>query len=298
MTAVNGFDEEEHASLGSETEEAYEGTGGRSRMVVLSAAGLLLVASCATLFFTATAMKPKATIMARELIESPETVDILADNMIALGHDGLSKEALRDQIMSMAHARVARLKNEKPELYRMQISQARKDAVLRKLKSTGDPRIHSIQNEIMAAMKETVEESKDHEALKRHLVEKLQPHMRQLRGKSFTLKPNHFDKMRLVKDFDRQLAQLNAKKRAIVSARRLTDGTDELTKFFDDLEQQLGGGDNTVPACTTPDQCDFGTCLESAMNNDQTDIGTCFDGITADLPSMDELFGDDTTEAR
>merc|ERR1712061_231598 len=127
----------------------------------------------------------------------------------------------------------------------------------------GDPRIHSIQNEIMAAIKETADEGKDHEALKRHLVEKLQPHMRQLRGKSFTLKPNHFDKMRLVKDFDRQLAQFNAKKRAIVdvpaSARMLTDGgTDEISKFFDDLEAQFSGGDNTVPACTTPDQCDFG----------------------------------------
>merc|ERR1712151_1287303 len=82
--------------------------------------------------------------------------------------------------------------------------------------------------------------------------------------RSLAMTPEHFDRMRVVKYFDRWLAQRNAKPaadREVVAPARMLEDDDDIDDFnddtqdmLDDIEDDIGDG-RDAPACTNPTQC-------------------------------------------
>lgn len=288
--------DEELASLNVEEDLASPTTSqtflAKHRRGLLGGAAVACLLLCGTVFaLTASAR----TTTVRELLERPDTQQIMAHDMLTMGQDMSAEEMSR-----AVQWKLSTLKEENPEALRKlettRFSDEQVAAAHRLLRSMSDERLHHIRKDIIAAIKETFDEDGDHEALKRHLVEKLGPRneeMRQLHDtyfpqrvngrmdKGLPLEPKHFDRMRLVKAFDSLKLKAHAKAKDADIARKLTD--DGFSSFFDEISQSFD---------------DMGTDFDSQMTEMQTEFENFFSSSdstgTVDTTSMESCFDDST----
>lgn len=297
--AVNNCDEELMVLTSENEVVVQEQPRSHRRWVVYGVATGLAVVS-AVLFVSANTWYTKSTITARELIETEEASQLISDTLISSGRVHGPKELVRAKL----NEHIAKLRVERPKVYdrleSMHLSNEQKEEALRGLRRLSDPNIHAVRKDIIAAIKETVQESGDHEALKRHLVEKLQPHLAEMRSirevyyptskKRFaTISSSDFDKMPLVQHFDDFVAQ-HLKKNAPTSARKLSDffNFDDLSSTFDDFFGDGGDFDSFFSSMSPVDDEPYNTasddpmeCYMKAMFGSGTDISTCSDAVSS-----------------
>jgi hypothetical protein len=285
-----------HEDQTSAQEAPQSGVPGRA--VIGGVIGTLALAACAALVVAGSWSSAPSTITARSLLDHPLTVDIMTDNVMTLDHRDVSERAaLHALAEQVAHNHVAKLRDQKPDLYRklgsMEVAEGRKSAVLRTLQSLGDLRVHDVRKSIMASIRDTIRESGDHKALKRRLVETLGPQtetMRQLHTKYFAhlprgpvangavLQERHLDQMELVKAFDKIVAQQKSRTQLeSIPSRKLqttedTDMLDELMSFLSDTfgldSAELSGPEYSGD--------DISECVSELLSGDtNTDPTTC-----------------------
>jgi len=234
--SMSGSEHSSSEQSGS-SDEAVE-MSSRRRILGGAFAAMLAVAVIACAAFL-TSRPRDDSMSARQLFEDPQTLDVLTSNVISLDQrDRTEWASVRKEVESSAHGVTAQVRQELPHIYdeldEIQLSKRQQVAVLRHLRSVGDPRVRSVGQDIMDAIKETMTEDGDKNVLKRHLVEKLGPRMaevRQLRDeyypyhvggpvdKGAALEASHLDGMRIVKDFD----ELRLRAVKLTEVRKLDD---------------------------------------------------------------------------
>jgi hypothetical protein len=243
--------EEERAILVDESAEETRNPLLGRRKIVAGVLGTLALLVCALSMAATTSNSRSSTITIRALLEHPDTIDIVTDNLMAIDDrcSTMERKRLRASVEEAAHNKVTKLHEQEPELDLTEVPEERRIVALRMLRSLGDARLHRIRRAIMEAIRTTVdsqvhEHHQPHETLKRHLVAKLQPHAEEIRelhdtyfmhlprgpvGRGAVIQPKHFDHLDLVQSFDRLYAQLPTKSSLtdVVPIRKLKQEDDD-----------------------------------------------------------------------
>jgi len=126
------------------------------------------------------------TVTVRQLLESDEMADVVTQNTVKMG--GVRHDFIRD-IIAKGLKDISRELSEKSEantrkLNSVTVTKQQKKDLLKIVQSMSDPRVQDLGLEVVKAMAES--KSQGREAAKKHIVERLQtrlPELRQLRDK-------------------------------------------------------------------------------------------------------------------
>lgn len=230
------------------------------------------VAGAAGTYLASPVVRPPLTV--RALLESRELAEVATDNLIALsqalGENAsatLDRQALRDHVSRRFLNISSAIRRQDPDAHQqlgaLQLSAAQKDSVLRVLRLYGDARMVRLTNDITTAVREAMQQGGDSAYLRRHLEEKLEPRLGELRqlseeefpgvGARFAL---DVERLHLVRQFDEwrpaageDLGTATTQSRRLASTMGADGGVQaQAATLFQALQGQLGERMPTAPA--------------------------------------------------